>query len=127
MVHMPDVSLRDFLSPDGTGDIPAALKLARAEGIVAALPEGLATRLGETGAGVSGGEARRLLIARAILRGADVVLADEPTADLDAATGADVVAALRGLADAGASVLVASHDPAVIAAMDRSVFVEGAA
>ncbi|GAA6166020.1 thiol reductant ABC exporter subunit CydD [Pelagimonas sp. KU-00592-HH] len=127
LVHMPDVSLLDFLSPDGTGDIAAALKLARAEGIVAALPEGLATRLGETGAGVSGGEARRLLIARAILRGADVVLADEPTADLDAATAADVVAALRGLADAGASVLVASHDPAVIEVMDRSVFVEGAA
>ena len=121
-VHMPDTSLRRFLDPDESGgDIHAALMAAHADGIVAALPDGLETRLGETGAGVSGGEARRLLVARAILRGADVVLADEPTADLDPDTSVRLIESLRSLARHGAVVLVASHDPQVIAAMDRRV------
>lgn len=121
-VHMPDMTLRAFLDPDGTGgDIDAALQAAHADGIVAALPDGLETRLGETGAGVSGGEARRFLVARAILRGADVVLADEPTADLDPDTAATLIASLKRLAAEGAIVLVASHDPQVLAAMDRIV------
>ncbi|MBR9842203.1 MAG: ATP-binding cassette domain-containing protein, partial [Rhodobacteraceae bacterium] len=125
-VHMPDMTLRAFLDPDGAGgDIAAALQSAHADGIVAALPEGLETRLGETGAGVSGGEARRFLVARAILRGADVVLADEPTADLDADTAATLIASLKGLAANGAAVLVASHDPQVIAAMDRIIHMPG--
>ena len=126
-VHMPDMTLRAFLDPDASGgDMEAALKAAHADGIVAALPDGLETRLGETGAGVSGGEARRFLVARAILRGADVVLADEPTADLDPDTTATLVASLKQLAANGAAVLVASHDPQVIAAMDRTILMPGA-
>ncbi len=125
-VHMPDMSLRAFLDPDASGgDIDAALRAAHADGIVAALPDGLETRLGETGAGVSGGEARRFLVARAILRGADVVLADEPTADLDPDTTATLIASLKQLAAKGAAVLVASHDPQVIAAMDRTLQMPG--
>ncbi|MDV4146522.1 thiol reductant ABC exporter subunit CydD [Shimia sp. FJ5] len=121
-VHMPDMTLRAFLDPDATGGgLDTALKAAHADGIVAALPDGLETRLGETGAGVSGGEARRFLVARAILRGADVVLADEPTADLDSDTAATLITSLKDLAQAGATVLVASHDPQVLAAMDRHI------
>jgi ATP-binding cassette subfamily C protein CydD len=95
--------------------------------VVARLPEGLDTHLGETGAGVSGGEARRLLLARAFMSRPDVVLADEPTADLDPDTAAVVTTALRRLAEAGATVIVATHDPELIAAMDRSIALEGAA
>ena len=125
-VHMPDATLRHFIDPDQTGaDIDAALRAAHAEAIVAALPDGLETRLGETGAGVSGGEARRLLVARAILRGADVVLADEPTADLDADTAAVLIGNLKALAAAGALVVIASHDPNVIAAADRRIDMPG--
>ncbi|NIY97278.1 ATP-binding cassette domain-containing protein, partial [Salipiger sp. HF18] len=121
-VHVPDMTLRRFLDPhDGGADLNAALRDARAEGIVAALPEGLETVLGETGAGVSGGEARRLLIARAFLSGADVILADEPTADLDAANGAAITEALVALAKGGRTVIVATHDPALAAAMGRIV------
>jgi ATP-binding cassette subfamily C protein CydD len=122
-VHFRDVTLREFLSESGGGDLDAALRGAMAHGIVARLPGGLEARLGETGAGVSGGEARRLLLARALVSGADLVLADEPTADLDAETAGDVISALRRLADRGAAVLVASHDPAVRAAFGRSVAV----
>ncbi len=51
-----------------------------------------------------------------------MVLADEPTADLDPDTAAILIASLRALADKGASVLIATHDPQVIAALDRSVY-----
>ncbi len=81
------------------------------------MPEGLATRLGETGGSVSGGEARRLMIARAVMMGGDLILADEPTADLDPETAARVIAALLDLNRQGRSLIVATHDPALAAAM----------
>jgi ATP-binding cassette subfamily C protein CydD len=65
------------------------------------------------------------MLARAFLSGADVILADEPTADLDAGTGRQIIDALRALREAGATLVVATHDPALIAAMDRSVAVGG--
>ena len=127
-VHIPDATVQAFLDPHGTGGDPGrALRTANAEDVVARLPEGMATRLGETGAGVSGGEARRLLVARAHLSGADVVLADEPTADLDSETARHVIAGLRALAERGATLLVATHDPRLVAAMDRVVEMPGRA
>ncbi|MHA3978216.1 ABC transporter ATP-binding protein/permease [Halovulum sp. GXIMD14794] len=120
--HFPDRRLADWLDPRGTGDDPwPALGLAGAAHVVEALPEGLETRLGETGSGVSGGEARRLMIARAVMAGGDLLLADEPTADLDADTARAVIEALARLRAEGRTLLVATHDPALIAAMDRAV------
>lgn len=103
------------------GDLSAALKAAHAEEIIAALPEGLATPLGDIGGGVSGGEARRLMLARAHHAQAHLILADEPTADLDSETAQAVLAGLMALRAGGAALLIASHDPAVIAAMDRVI------
>ncbi|WP_353473204.1 thiol reductant ABC exporter subunit CydD [Salipiger sp. H15] len=124
-VHIPDETLRAFLTGSPEGEVPEeALRRARASRIVETLPEGLDTVLGESGAGVSGGEARRLLLARALIRGAGVILADEPTADLDATTGAAVIAVLRDMAAEGRTVIVATHDPALAAAMDRVVDLE---
>ncbi|SDG67940.1 thiol reductant ABC exporter subunit CydD [Alloyangia pacifica] len=126
-VHIPDMTLRTFLTGDSTSEVPPeALHRARATRIVAALPEGLETVLGESGAGVSGGEARRLLLARALIRGADVILADEPTADLDATTGAAIIEVLQGLCAEGRTVVVATHDPALAAAMGRALDLEAA-
>lgn len=125
-LHMPDAALHDILDPHGTGaNLADALSRADATDVVAALPDGLDTRLGETGAGVSGGEARRLLLARALFSGADIIIADEPTADLDTDTAARIIAALRRAQSAGATVIVASHDPNLIAAMDRVVSLSG--
>lgn len=118
--HFPDRRLADWLDP-ALGDPGPALALAHARGVVARLPQGLETRLGETGGGVSGGEARRLMLARAVLRKPDLLLADEPTADLDAETAALVIDSLARLKAAGVTLLVATHDPAVVAAMDREV------
>ncbi len=120
--HFPDQTLRKWLDPEGSGKDPwSALKLAAADGIVGRLPDGLDTRLGETGGGVSGGEARRLLITRAIVSGRELILADEPTADLDPETARLVILSLTRLKQQGRSLIVATHDPALAAAMDRIV------
>jgi len=122
-----DAPLAQALMLGRAGDLPAALQAAQAEGIVAALPGGLDTRLGDIGGGVSGGEARRLMIARAHASGAQILLADEPTADLDPETARQVMAGLMALRARGTALLIASHDPAVLAAMDRVIALDGGA
>lgn len=67
---------------------------------------------------LSGGERQRLALARLFIRRPPVVLADEPTAALDVTTGAEVLARLSELRDAGAAIVVATHDPAVMAWAD---------
>ncbi|CUH75299.1 ABC transporter ATP-binding protein/permease [Tropicibacter naphthalenivorans] len=123
-VHLPDMPLDRYLDPHGRGGVAEALRLAHAAHIVAALPDGLGTVLGETGAGVSGGEMRRLLLARAFLSGADVILADEPTADLDARTAAQITQALIAAKARGATVIVATHDATLAEAMDQTLEVK---
>ena len=124
--HFPDETLQEWLDPRGTGvDPTSALQMAAALDIVARLPDGLETRLGESGGGVSGGEARRLLLARAIMTGASLLLADEPTADLDADTANIIIRSLRSFQDAGGTVIVATHDPRLATAMDHRIEVAG--
>lgn len=79
-------------------------------------------RLGEGGTGLSGGEVLRLAVARALAdAGCGLVLADEPTAHLDAQTAESVTAGLLALAARGATLVVATHDERLIARMDRVV------
>jgi len=81
--------------------------------LVAALPEGLDSRIGPSGSFLSGGERQRLAMARTLLSGADVLLLDEPTAHLDAGTAAVMMAELRaGLQDH--TVVLVTHNPADI-------------
>ena len=68
---------------------------------------------------LSGGQMQRVACARGFVVGADVLLADEPTSELDEANRTHVLAELRAEAERGAVVVVATHDPAVVAACDR--------
>lgn len=70
---------------------------------------------------LSGGELARAGLAVALVNGPAVVLADEPTGELDTTTEAGVLAVLRSHAAGGAAVLIASHSPAVAAAADRVI------
>jgi ABC-type lipoprotein export system ATPase subunit len=90
----------------------AADALARA-----GLPE-VPDRLAEE---LSGGQRQRVAVARALVSGAGLLVADEPTAELDAETASVVLAALRAEADAGASVVLATHDPDVAALCDATL------
>lgn len=114
-------SLRSNLTLGRGGDLAGAIAAAAAGPVVAALPRGLTTRLGERGAGLSGGEARRMALARALFARPDVILADEPTADLDAETAQAVTAGLLAEAGRGATLIVATHDARLAAALGRRV------
>jgi ATP-binding cassette subfamily C protein CydD len=119
--HFLTASLRHNLTLGRDGDLDAALRTAAIGAVVSALPQGLATRLGETGGGLSGGEARRITLARAAFGDPDVILADEPTADLDGTTAQVVAEGLLAQAARGATLVVATHDHALAARMDRII------
>jgi ATP-binding cassette subfamily C protein CydD len=111
-------------SPDAGGDaIAAAVRAAGLDEVVAGLPDGLHTMLGERGHGLSSGQRQRVALARAFLRDAPLVLLDEPTARLDAASEAAILAATRRLLDGRTAVLVA-HRPALLAGADRVIRID---
>ena len=101
-----------------------ALRRARLDELVAALPDGLDTVVGERGYRLSGGERQRLTIARLLLAKPRVVILDEATAHLDATSEAAVQEAL-GEALAGRTSLVIAHRLSTVRAADQILVVEG--
>lgn len=87
---------------------------------IEALPQGLSARLGEGGSGLSGGQLRRLALARLLLRDTPLWLLDEPTEGLDAVTARAVLARLTAAAD-GRSLVIATHIRREAALADRIV------
>lgn len=113
-----DASIAENVAMGRSGDVAAALRAARADEFVNRLPHGADSRLGEGGAGLSGGEAQRLMLARALFAPAPLVLMDEPTAHLDAATEAAVGEAIAALS-AGRTRLTIAHRLKTVEAADR--------
>ncbi|MBD3833916.1 amino acid ABC transporter ATP-binding/permease protein [Brevundimonas bullata] len=106
----------------------AALEDADLADRVRAAPAGLNAPLGENGARLSGGERRRLGLARAYLRAAPWLVLDEPTEGLDAATEARVLERLTArLERTGQGLILVSHRPAPLALCDRRLTVTGLA
>jgi ABC-type branched-subunit amino acid transport system ATPase component len=95
-----------------------ALELALASEFVADLPLGMNSRIGEEGATLSGGQRQRLAIARAVLRGAPLVLLDEFTAHLDPITEREMISSLEGFLENRTAVIVA-HREATLSLADR--------
>jgi len=91
---------------------------------ITGLPLGLETPVGEGGAAVSGGEARRIALARALLKDAPILLLDEPTEGLDARTEQELVGRLIQ-ATRGKTVLLVTHRPACLAMVERVVEMKG--
>lgn len=104
-----------------------ALADARLEARVRRLPQGLQTWIGDGGEVLSGGERRRLSLARAYLRPAPWLLLDEPTEGLDAATEAELLEALdRRLRRTGQGAVIVSHRPAPLALCSARLTLGGA-
>ncbi|MFC3504293.1 thiol reductant ABC exporter subunit CydD [Micromonospora krabiensis] len=125
--HLFATSLTDNIQL-GAPDTPepalaAAVRDAALDDVVAGLPDGLDTVLGERGHGLSSGQRQRVALARAFLRDAPVVLLDEPTARLDSASEAVVLAATRRLV-AGRTALLVAHRPALLEDADRILRIE---
>lgn len=120
--HLFDDSIRNNLllaQPDaGDGALWAALDAAQIGEVVRALPDGLDTWVGEGGARFSGGQGRRLALARALLTDAPVLILDEPCAGLDAETERAFLTTLNDAAP-GRSVILIAHRLTGVERLDR--------
>jgi macrolide transport system ATP-binding/permease protein len=92
---------------------------ARAEALLTRL--GLSDRLDHRPNALSGGQQQRVSIARALMNGGQIILADEPTGALDSASGAEMLRLLRELNEAGHTIILVTHDPAVAAHARRVI------
>ena len=127
--HLFAGSVRSNLTlgrPEASADeIDAALRAARLETWVDGLPEGLDTPVGEDGVALSGGERRRLAVARALLAPGPVIVLDEPTSGLDPVLADQLLdGVVAEAAAAGRSVLLVTHRAAEAARCDAMVALE---
>jgi ABC-type multidrug transport system fused ATPase/permease subunit len=121
--------LRAVLDPWGRTDgddtrVRTAISVANAEDVLDALPAGLGTRVDERGRSFSGGQRQRLVLSRALLSDAEILVLVEPTSAVDAHTEARIAKRLRQ-ARAGRTTVVVTTSPLVLDQADRVVFVDG--
>ncbi|CAI1051268.1 macrolide ABC transporter ATP-binding protein/permease MacB [Serratia proteamaculans] len=118
--------LLPHLSAAHNVEVPAVYaglgKAARRERAVALLQRlGLSERVGYRPSQLSGGQQQRVSIARALMNGGQVILADEPTGALDSHSGEEVMAILKQLREQGHTVIIVTHDPAVARQAERII------
>jgi ATP-binding cassette, subfamily B, bacterial len=111
--------------PEATREeIIRAAKLAHADEFITAMPEGYDTMIGERGVTLSGGQRQRITIARAVIRNAPILIMDEPSAGLDAASEKLVFDALGNLMEGRTSIVIA-HRLATVVRADVIFVIEG--
>ena len=111
-------------SPHATdAEIEQALDVAAAAGLADELPDGLASRTGQRGRGLSGGQRRRVAMARALLQRAPVLVLDEPSSGLDPEASRSLVDPLKRLMRDRATLLI-THDLTLAAAADEAVVLQ---
>jgi len=124
------LSIRDNIAYGRPGaadpEIEHAARLARIDDLIASLPEGYDTLLGESGTSLSEGEKQRITIARALLRNAPILILDEPTSALDVTTEALVMAGIEGLM-AGRTTFVIAHRLSTVRRCDRIIVLRAGA
>ena len=122
------LSVRDNIAYGRPGADDAAIeqaaRLARIDDLIASLPAGYDTLLGESGASLSEGEKQRITIARALLRNSPILIIDEPTSALDVTTEALVMAGIEGLM-AGRTTFIIAHRLSTVRRCDRIVVLRG--
>jgi ATP-binding cassette subfamily B protein len=121
-----DDTVRGNITLDGPfsdDEVWAALRVAAADEFVAALPEGLDTRVGERGATLSGGQRQRLALARAVVRRPRLLVLDDATSAVDPSVEARILDALRD-SDEPATVVVIAYRQATISLADDVVWLE---
>lgn len=110
-----------FARPDASlSEVAAAAEQADAHDFIKQLPDGYDTRVGERGMRLSGGERQRISLARAFLKGARILVLDEPTSSVDVRTEARIVAAMQRLM-AGRTCFVIAHRPETLSHCHRRV------
>ena len=129
-VIVPDTVLANVIGPDRAAELdgaqpeerlPRLCTAARATGldeVVSALARGWRTRVGQGGVGLSVGQRQRLSLTRALMSDAPLVVLDEPTAHLDAASEAHVLEGVEMLRSQGRTVVVVAHRAALLARAD---------
>ncbi len=126
-IHLFHASVADNIRiarPGATGDeIEAAARDAGVTSFIAALPDGWDTLVGEQGTSLSGGQRQRIAIARALLRGAPILVLDEAVSNLDAEAERDLHRALHRVAASTTTIIIA-HRPSTMRLADRLIVLE---
>jgi ABC-type multidrug transport system fused ATPase/permease subunit len=122
-----NASIRDNLhlaNPEASEeDLAAACRLAQLHEFIEKLPQGYDTPVGENGLLLSGGERQRLAIARAVLKGAPILILDEAASHLDVLTEERLWQALKGFM-ASRTTIIISHRRAPLAGADQTISLE---
>ena len=128
VTYLFDETIEDNLriaKPEATAaEIETACRMASVHDFIMTLPDGYGTRVGALGDNLSAGEKQRLGLARAFLRGSDLILLDEPTSNVDSINEGIILKALRAQKD-HKSIILVSHRESTMAVADRIYRVEG--